>query len=350
LASIISLHKRQVFFEGSSVEFARLYVYESETTTQVAVYSDSALTSARSQPIEADAAGVFPVCYVAASASLRFLVTDQNDVALPGYPMDDITPEPVGNSAADEISFTPISGVAETNVQDAIESVYATAAAVTDTVAARFTPFTTAGSSDAYTLTPSPAATAYAAGQSWTVRIDRANTGAATLNVSALGARNLMKYGPGGTLLALAAGELQIGQHLIVYDDGTQLVALLGERPIRTSNANGTSIRYPDGWQECRCVVYAAFETTTRLKGTWTFPQAFSSTTDLNVQATIYGGTTFGSELITAVGLREFGPLSPAAPSTTAVNLYLWLADSSSASLVEGDSVGLYVSASGRWF
>lgn len=48
---------------------------------------------------------------------------------------------------------------------------------------------------DAYAITPTPAVSAYADGQDFTFEADVANTGAATLNVSALGAKTIKKYG-----------------------------------------------------------------------------------------------------------------------------------------------------------
>ena len=68
------------------------------------------------------------------------------------------------------------------------------------------------------TATPSPALTAYAEGQTVTLKIATTNTGAATLNLNSLGAKTV-KTQDGG---ALIGGEL-VGIHKFVYD-GTDFV------------------------------------------------------------------------------------------------------------------------------
>lgn len=72
------------------------------------------------------------------------------------------------------------------------------------------------------TLTGSatPAATAYAAGQRFAFVVANANSGAVTINVNGLGAKNL--YGPIGT--ALAANELTAGGLVSCRYDGTRFV------------------------------------------------------------------------------------------------------------------------------
>lgn len=63
------------------------------------------------------------------------------------------------------------------------------------------TAFTTAGTAPNFTLTPSPAITAYAVGQRFRVNFNAAGTtGQNTLNISGLGAVVLAQYGPDGVL------------------------------------------------------------------------------------------------------------------------------------------------------
>lgn len=77
---------------------------------------------------------------------------------------------------------------------------------------------TTSGTQPTYVLTPSPAITAYATGQEFTILIHSANTGAATINISGLGAKAITKNGA----TALSSGDLALnGEYKIVYD-GTQ--------------------------------------------------------------------------------------------------------------------------------
>lgn len=80
---------------------------------------------------------------------------------------------------------------------------------------------TAGGTADALTLTLSPAITAYAAGQVFRFVSSAANTGAATINVNSVGAKNIRK-GTGAT--ALDAGDIPNGALIEVTYDGTQFV------------------------------------------------------------------------------------------------------------------------------
>jgi microcystin-dependent protein len=82
---------------------------------------------------------------------------------------------------------------------------------------------TVGGTADAITLTPSPAITAYAAGQRFTFIAAATNTGATTVNISGVGAANIA-----GT----AGGEIGAGLFQEIIYDGTQFVLLSGGVPI----------------------------------------------------------------------------------------------------------------------
>ncbi len=77
---------------------------------------------------------------------------------------------------------------------------------------------TVGGTADAIVLTPVPAISAYAAGQSFSFNASGANTGAVTVDVSGLGARNVTKNG----VLALAAGDIAAGAAIRLQYDGTR--------------------------------------------------------------------------------------------------------------------------------
>lgn len=79
---------------------------------------------------------------------------------------------------------------------------------------------TSAGSSNAYTLTPNGTYAAYASGQTFVFKANHANTGAATLNVSALGAKAILR--PSGS--ALSSGDIPINSFVTVRYDGTQFI------------------------------------------------------------------------------------------------------------------------------
>lgn len=109
------------------------------------------------------------------------------------------------------------------------------------------------GSSNAYTLTLSPAITSLVTGFQILVKANHTNTGAATINVNTLGAKNIKKHNDQD----LASGDIESGQVFCCVYDGTnfQLMSLLGNAPggggsgSLTSNA-GDSAFMP--WGLCR--------------------------------------------------------------------------------------------------
>lgn len=76
---------------------------------------------------------------------------------------------------------------------------------------------TAGGTADAFTLTPSPAITAYAAGQAFHFLAVGTNTGAVTVNVSSVGAKAVQASGS-----ALTGGEIVSGKLYAIRYDGTQ--------------------------------------------------------------------------------------------------------------------------------
>lgn len=87
-----------------------------------------------------------------------------------------------------------------------------------------YTAFTTAGTAPAFTLTPTPAITAYAANQRFRIKAHAAGTtGSNTLNVSSLGVKNIKQYDATG---AKVAGIIASGQLADVEYDGTDFVIL----------------------------------------------------------------------------------------------------------------------------
>jgi len=98
---------------------------------------------------------------------------------------------------------------------------------------------TLGGSADTYTATPSPAITAYATGSEFNLKVNADNTGASTLNVSAVAAKNIKKYDGAGSKIDLEAGDLQQDQYYKVIYDGTDFV-LIGKNPATTSTTGTT--------------------------------------------------------------------------------------------------------------
>lgn len=85
------------------------------------------------------------------------------------------------------------------------------------------TAFTTAGAAPAFTLTPSPAITAYAAPQRFSVTFHSAGGVTPTLNVSGKGPKNLKQYDSSGNKVAAVVAA---GQTADVMYDGADFVVL----------------------------------------------------------------------------------------------------------------------------
>lgn len=83
--------------------------------------------------------------------------------------------------------------------------------------------YASTGSANAYVLTPDVALAAYVTGERYSFRSNFANTGSATLNISALGAVTLQKM-TGSGKANLASGDIQNGQPVTVEYDGTDFI------------------------------------------------------------------------------------------------------------------------------
>lgn len=79
----------------------------------------------------------------------------------------------------------------------------------------------TTGAADAYALAAPSTVTAYASGQVFNVRVHAANTTASTIDVDSLGAKSIKKYDATGSLVALEAGDLRVGDVVQIEYDGT---------------------------------------------------------------------------------------------------------------------------------
>lgn len=197
---------------------ARARFYETGTTNPVVVYQDAAGSVVRSQPVEADASGVFPQVFYIASGAVKAVVTAADESAL--YTIDPVPLTPVEAGAASNTSFTPITGNPATTVQGAIENLMTIA---TQTDANSRAIVATTGTGNVYAIEAVETITGYADNQKFTIRINHENTDAATLNVDAQGPRNIQKY-DGGSIVALAAGDLRIGDIVTVTFDGIRFV------------------------------------------------------------------------------------------------------------------------------
>ena len=81
----------------------------------------------------------------------------------------------------------------------------------------------TAGSANAYTITLTPAITAYTAGQRFILNPSFTNTGAATVNINGVGAQNIYYNGN-----ALNGNEIVANKPIEIVYDGTQFNIISG--------------------------------------------------------------------------------------------------------------------------
>jgi len=83
--------------------------------------------------------------------------------------------------------------------------------------------YASTGSSNNYVLSPDVNLGAYVTGERYSFRASFTNTGAATLNISTLGAKTIKKYDGAGKV-DLTSGDIQSGQPVTVEYDGTDMV------------------------------------------------------------------------------------------------------------------------------
>lgn len=130
-----------------------------------------------------------------ATAMNKCLVKDGQNTPTADLPMDSNKHTGVGNASA--------------------RTHYAATGQVQDS---SFTYATDTGSANTYVITPSPAITAYAAGQTFEFIATNACTGASTLNVNSLGAKTIKKNGNSDDL---ATGDVVANQIVRATYDGT---------------------------------------------------------------------------------------------------------------------------------
>lgn len=327
MSNIVTLHKRQVPLPDGA-DYAQMRVYLSETSTQVEVFADAALTQPLFQPIESDASGVFPPMFVATGAAMRLVVTDNDDVPIPGYTQDFVTPETTDTVGASGITFQPTPDIPVTNVQAAIE--YVQGLIGDDGAGSRpFIPWPTGGTGDNFTITPTPAIIGYQVGQSFLVRPNRYNSGASTLEINGLGQRALRKYGVAGTPVALGVNDIQPGREFQVYDDGSQLLITLGRNEAtRGSATTGFYTRIGD-YQFCYGLVelLAPGSGGTNAAGSWTYPAAFLGQ-PMDVRGILAGSAWTESSTTVVdeagIGIDALGPVLVGPASSTAATFRVY--------------------------
>lgn len=133
---------------------------------------------------------------------------------------------------------------------------------------------TVGGTADVITLTPSPAITAYATGQTFTFIASGANTTNVTVNVSALGAKAITKNGT----TALIAGDIDSGHLVAIQYDGTRFqirataVPTFGTAALKNTGTSGNTIPLLDGANTWSAVNTFAAGQVIRIPHTWAVP------------------------------------------------------------------------------
>src|SRR5260221_5512069 len=85
---------------------------------------------------------------------------------------------------------------------------------------------TVGGTANAITLSFAVAPASYVQGEKYAFKASGANTGATTVNVNALGAKNAFKKSPTGPATSCTGGEIQSGDIVELEYDGTQFQLL----------------------------------------------------------------------------------------------------------------------------
>lgn len=98
---------------------------------------------------------------------------------------------------------------------------------------------TDAGANDTYTCTPSPAISSYTTGLRVQLYANTANTGAATVNINALGAKTIKKLA-GAITTDLSDNDIRAGQYVDLVYDGTNF-QMLSQLGAAASNGGGIS-------------------------------------------------------------------------------------------------------------
>ena len=85
-------------FPGTPLVGAKIYIFLTGSSTPQAVYTDSDLSVEWTQPIVTNAAGESdgPI-YCTPTPALKVLITDADDVNMPGWPVDPWSPYALGS-------------------------------------------------------------------------------------------------------------------------------------------------------------------------------------------------------------------------------------------------------------
>jgi hypothetical protein len=96
MSRYLPVYERAYDNNGKPLDGAKLFFYETGTSTLLDTYSDQALTTANTNPVIADSQGQFGDIFLA-NELYRVELKDNADVTQPGYPVDNVaSPAPIG--------------------------------------------------------------------------------------------------------------------------------------------------------------------------------------------------------------------------------------------------------------
>lgn len=293
MASLTFYPKFQAFDDnGDPLNLGKVYTYESgASTTPLATYTDAGAGTANANPVILNSRGEANI-WLSGSKLYRFVLATSTDTTI-------WTVDGIGGGAT--------------------------------VVASRdgtYTRLTSVSGTDTITATGPADMSAYATGQTFSFVVANTNTGAATINISSIGAKAITKSGS----VALAAGDLPANAVVMISYDGTrfQLIAVPASASTSLSLAGGT-MTGP--------ITFAATTPAKDLlngivEGRLTLTTSTPvTTTDVTGSTTVYFTPYKGNRVAvydnTNWLLRTFTEISVAVPSTTATPFDVFIYDNS---------------------
>lgn len=150
------------------------------------------------------------------------------------------------------------------------------------------TAIATTGSANAYLLTTGQSLTAYTTGMRFNIIPNFSNSGACTVNVDGIGAKNLYRYSD-GALAACVSGDVVSGVPISIAYDGTQFV-------ISSAGIVSATLRAIDAvsWSSGSPVIQFTAADTVSLTNTPTFTSTVAATPAATVKNTADSASNIG--------------------------------------------------------
>ena len=192
----------------------------------------------------------------------------------------------------------------------------------------QFDAWSDTGTANTLAIAPAPIKTSYTTFQGWIVKANNACTGASTLNVNALGPKNIKKY-VSGALVNTVIGDWIIGSLLHLIYDGTQFILM-------NPTAGNTAVIFGGTGADGALTVVSGV-TTIDLGGAQTVVKNYSSISITGTGSIAFSNPNANGTFITLKSQGNVTLTSSAAPmidasgmgSSVASNAILYFDDSS---------------------